>query len=266
MVPTLRRAHPSQGRSASRRDKGRQGLAERAWRRADCRAGGDPWVSAPRPSHFLLHAQEKVTKEKGTPTSGSARCAARLPSLRRCSGGRHRRAIPGPTMPCAAVLAAYPLRNTCARPSVRGLGTELPERCLGQPLVDKAMPLSTLRVLRSRRVDGRSHPPITPKLRCPYSGGLRASQTRSVCHCIPTRSVGTISFGNSYMVQAIRCSSPLQEAERRWCAGGERQGRRERHSWARESPSMPASGAVPERGTSGRHAARPGGRGGLRVW
>src|SRR5690606_5719166 len=44
-------------------------------------------VSAPRPSHFLLSGQEKVTKEKATPTSGPG--FAGVPSFRCCSGGRH---------------------------------------------------------------------------------------------------------------------------------------------------------------------------------
>jgi len=51
-------------------------------------------VAPPRARHFFLLAQEKVTKKKGTPTSGS-RCA-RLPSLRHCSGGRRTWAILGP--------------------------------------------------------------------------------------------------------------------------------------------------------------------------
>ena len=36
-------------------------------------------------SHFFLCGQEKVTKKKATPASGF--CFAKLPSLRRCSGG-----------------------------------------------------------------------------------------------------------------------------------------------------------------------------------
>ena len=36
--------------------------------------------------HFFLCGQEKVTKKKATPASGF--CCAKLPSLRRRSGGR----------------------------------------------------------------------------------------------------------------------------------------------------------------------------------
>ena len=220
----------------------------------------------PAESLSLCPRKEKVTKEKACPDIRACplrgqTSLAPVP-LRRPAQTGH----PWPDSAFRGIHAAHLLRNTCVRPSVRGSGTELPERCLGQPLVDKAAPLSTLRERDNRRVDGRSHPPITPKLRCPYSRGLRAPQTRSVCHCIPTRRVVTISSGNSYMVQATRCPSPLQEAERRCCAGGERQGCRERHSWARDGPSMPASGAAPERGKSGRKADRPGCWGALLLW
>src|SRR5690606_865323 len=68
----------------------------------------------------------EVTKRKHAPTSGSDRLRAiRLPSLRCRSGGRQRRAVHGPTLPCAAVLAAYPLRNTSTRPPVGDPQSEL---------------------------------------------------------------------------------------------------------------------------------------------
>src|SRR5690606_1187948 len=75
---------------------------------------------SPFQGELLLFArQREVTKRKHAPTSGSDRpWAIRLPSLRCRSGGRQRRTLHGPTPPCAAVLAAYPLRNTSARPSV----------------------------------------------------------------------------------------------------------------------------------------------------
>ncbi len=46
--------------------------------------------------------------------------------------------------------------------------------------------------------------------------------------------------------QATRWPYPLQEAARRCCAGGERQGCRESQGWAREGPSLTAPGAAPE--------------------
>ena len=72
---------------------------------------------------------KKVTKEEGHPDirvcplrgqTSLAPALLRGPEL----GAPHRWAIPGPTMPCAAVLAAYPLRNTFVRPPVGGIGTE----------------------------------------------------------------------------------------------------------------------------------------------
>ena len=74
-------------------------------------------------SHFLLFAQEKVTKEKGTPTSGF-RCA-KLPSLRCRSGGRHE----GASLPLRSslgVLPRVPLRNTSTRPPDGDSVSELP--------------------------------------------------------------------------------------------------------------------------------------------
>ena len=75
-------------------------------------------------SHFLLRAQEKVTKENGTPTSGS-RCA-RLPSLRCRSGGRHTRAIHGPLCLSRPSGPLVPLRNTSTRPPDGDSGSEVP--------------------------------------------------------------------------------------------------------------------------------------------
>jgi hypothetical protein len=63
-------------------------------------------------SNFLLLAQEKVTKEKGTPAFGFAGCAGKLPSLRHCFGGRFARAIHGPANlsphPCGSSPYATP--------------------------------------------------------------------------------------------------------------------------------------------------------------
>src|SRR5690606_7636444 len=59
---------------------------------------------------------------------------------------------------------------------------------------------------------------------------------------------------------------PLQKAERRCYAGGERHGCRERRSWAKDGPSAPASGAAPERGKSDCTAVGPGCRGALSLW
>jgi len=64
-------------------------------------------------SHFLLPGQEKVTKEKATPTSGF--CFAKLPSLRRCSGGR-REGTSLSLHSSLGVLPRVPLRNAYARP------------------------------------------------------------------------------------------------------------------------------------------------------
>ena|SRR5690606_7715502 len=67
-------------------------------------------VSPCTASHFLLSGQEKVTKEKATPTSGSG--LRRLPSLQCCSGGRLTRAILGPLSlsphPCGSSPYAAP--------------------------------------------------------------------------------------------------------------------------------------------------------------
>ncbi len=56
---------------------------------------------------------------------------------------------------------------------------------------------------------------------------------------------------------------PLQKAERRCYAGGERHGCRESQGWAMEGPSLTASGVAPKRGKSGREAGRPVCRGAL---
>src|SRR3990167_7920812 len=58
-----------------------------------------------RASHFLLLAQEKVTKEKGTPSSGPG-CAG-VPSFHHHSRGTPRRAIHGPSW-----LSRHPCRST----------------------------------------------------------------------------------------------------------------------------------------------------------
>src|SRR5690606_25026913 len=64
----------------------------------------------PRPSHFLLPGQEKVTKEKATPTSGPG--YAGVPSFRCRSGGTSRRGVPSPSLlprrPCLASPCATP--------------------------------------------------------------------------------------------------------------------------------------------------------------
>src|SRR5690606_2477025 len=88
-------------------------------RRASCRAALQGRFRPSWAGYFSLLVQREVTKRKHAPTSGSDRLGAiRLPSLRCRSGGRQRRAFPGPTLPCAAVLAAYLLRNTSTRPPV----------------------------------------------------------------------------------------------------------------------------------------------------
>jgi len=72
-----------------------------------------------------LRAQEKVTKEKGTPTSGSGGYAARLPSFRCRSGGRHE----GTSLSLRSslgVLPRVPLRNTSTRPPDGDSGSEVP--------------------------------------------------------------------------------------------------------------------------------------------
>src|SRR5690606_38879873 len=87
------------------------------WRLADFLVAGWRRFRPSRASYFSLLVQREVTKRKHAPTSESDRLEAiRLPSLRCRSGGRQRRAVHGPTLPCAAVLAAYPLRNTSTRP------------------------------------------------------------------------------------------------------------------------------------------------------
>ena len=63
------------------------------------------WFRPSRASHFLLLAQEKVTKEKGTPPSGPG-CAG-VPSLHHHSRGTLRRAIHGPSQ-----LSRHPCRST----------------------------------------------------------------------------------------------------------------------------------------------------------
>ena len=72
-----------------------------------------------------MFAQEKVTKEKGTPTSGSGGYAARLPSFRCRSGGRHE----GTSLSLRSslgVLPRAPLRNTSTRPPDGDSVSELP--------------------------------------------------------------------------------------------------------------------------------------------
>jgi hypothetical protein len=63
------------------------------------------WFRPSRASHFLLLAQEKVTKEKGTPPSGPG--YAGVPSFHHRSRGTPRRAIPGPSW-----LSRHPCRST----------------------------------------------------------------------------------------------------------------------------------------------------------
>src|SRR5690606_8640970 len=81
-----------------------------ARRSADYRSDLSLSVAPPRARHFFLFAQEKVTKKKGTPTSGPA-CGG-VPSLRCRSGGRLTRAIHGPLSlsphPCGSSPCATP--------------------------------------------------------------------------------------------------------------------------------------------------------------
>src|SRR5690606_14606838 len=96
----------------------------------------------------LCARKEKVTKEKARPDIRVwPLFAARLPSLRCRSGGRQRRAIRGPTLPCAAVLAAYPLRNTSTRPPVGDPGSELLVGCV---VAVASAPLLVGRISRMR--------------------------------------------------------------------------------------------------------------------
>ena len=156
----------------------------RARCRADCPAVGKFWVSAPGRVTFSLPTQRESDQRESVPRHPGLPAAR--PDFPRF-GAAPEAGIDGPSLAqlCLArpSMAAYPLRNTCARPSVRGMRTELPERCLGQHLVDKATPLSTLRERSNRRVDGRSRSPIT--------------LVRSGWHCIPTRSMGVISAKRS---------------------------------------------------------------------
>jgi hypothetical protein len=60
-------------------------------------------------SHFFLCGQEKVTKKKATPTSGF--CFAKLPSLRRRSGGRRE----GPSLAHRSSLGIHASRPPTQR-------------------------------------------------------------------------------------------------------------------------------------------------------
>ena len=73
-----------------------------------------------------MFAQEKVTKEKGTPTSGSGGYAARLPSFRCRSGGQRTRGVHAPLR-----LSPHPCGSSpCATPPLGLLtGTRAPS-CL----------------------------------------------------------------------------------------------------------------------------------------
>ena len=110
-------------------------------------------------SHFLLPGQEKVTKEKATPTSGF--CFAKLPSLRRCSGGR-REGTSLSLHSSLGVLPRVPLRNAYARPPDGGVSPRcLTDREAWFVVFDR---LKTIRRLqsplqegeRSRRGEGRA--------------------------------------------------------------------------------------------------------------
>ena len=61
---------------------------------------------------------KKVTKEEGHPTSGSARCADRLPSLRCGSGGTSRRDVPAWAAPSFVPRSASCLASPCATPAL----------------------------------------------------------------------------------------------------------------------------------------------------
>ena len=80
-------------------------------------------------SHFLLRAQEKVTKEKGTPAYGFGGFATKLPSFRCRSEGRHTRAIHGPLYLSRPSGPLAPLHNTSSQPPdgelLRGLSVVL---------------------------------------------------------------------------------------------------------------------------------------------
>ncbi len=71
----------------------------------DYRARKYFWFSPLRASHFLLPGQEKVTKEKATPTFGHGYAVVR--SLHRRSRGTQRRAFHGPSL-----LSRHPCRST----------------------------------------------------------------------------------------------------------------------------------------------------------
>lgn len=77
-----------------------------------------PWshrqVSPCTASHFLLSGQEKVTKEKATPASGSGL----WPDFSRSGAapGSAYKGHPWPFKPLAASMRLVPLRNTSTRP------------------------------------------------------------------------------------------------------------------------------------------------------
>ena len=117
------------------------------------------WVSPLTGDPLSLLVQKKVGKE----THPIIRpCASlRVPSFRhRCQGPAYT-GQPWPAMPCAAVLAAYPLRVTCTRPSASGLRHRVGRQLLANRSVLRA---SVCIWLSIKRPDSRI---TTTQLRTP---------------------------------------------------------------------------------------------------
>jgi len=125
----------------------------------------------------LCLRKEKVTKEKAHPTSGPA-CGG-VPSFRRCSRGTSRRAIPGPSR-----LSRHPCRSTpYATIPLSLLTGPGPGPNLWCKLGIAEVAFGSLMV---------------PTLRVgTHLGTLRVPQTWSVCGCMHTQSVDTISARRS---------------------------------------------------------------------
>ena len=107
------------------------------------------WFRPSRASHFLLLAQEKVTKEKGTPTSGPG--YAGVPSLHHRSRGTLRRAIPGPSQ-----LSRHPCRSTPSTVIPLGLLKGTWASSVPSQLKSKSQTLPTLILRRFRKLAVRS--------------------------------------------------------------------------------------------------------------
>ena len=97
----------------------------------------------------------------------------------------------------------------------------------------------------------RCNPPWARHGQAPRCGAMRCA------YC---------ALRKGHHAKASNCTepTPLQEAERRRYAGGERQGCRESQSWATDGPSLAAPGVAPERGNPG--AAGAGWWGALFLW